>query len=279
MNTISRQLTGSQLIRSMMMFFGAFMFAFCLNSDIIHEAGHAFGGVLFGCEFESLRVNPFGTGGWVNRCPDTMTLTGKVIQGMGGQIFGVPLSIAVTLLLWRKRTPLLLPLLMSATVVCTGNLLSVLDSMPSYPNFLFDYGWALQVGVPPWILWAICIASLVFGIIFMNRLIPLVGIAPTESFWKVLVLNLSTWPIYFAVRLIFQSLAGKSITGPISVLVFGVIVATLTALTYKPLYKLMDRFTHTEPVLPSAGAIRLAIGLGVGLTVVLVVSNPIWFPQ
>jgi hypothetical protein len=208
-----------------------------------------------------------------------MTLIGKVIQGMGGQFFGVPLSIAVTLLLWRKRTPLLLPLLMSATVVCIGNLLSVLDSMPSYPSFVFDYGWALQVGVPPWILWAICVASFVFGIMFMDILIPLAGIAPTELFWKALVLNLSTWPVYFTVRLLFQSLAGKSITGHISVLVFGVILATLTALAYKPLYALMDRITHTEPLMPSAGAAWLAIGLGVGLTVLLVVSNPIWFPQ
>jgi hypothetical protein len=277
MNTTSQRLTGSQLIRSILLFFGAFMFAFCLNSDIIHEAGHAFGGVLFGCQFESLHVNPFGTGGWVNQCPDAMTLTGKVIQGLGGQIFGLPLSIAVTLLLWRKRSPLLLPLLMSATVVCIGNLLSVLDSLPSYPNFLFDYGWALQVGVPSWILWAICIASLVFGIIFMNSLIPLAGIASTEPFWNVLALNLSTWPLFFALRLIFQSLAGRSITGSFSILVFSVILATLTALTYKPLYKLTDRLTHTAPVLPSTGSVWLAIGLGVGLTVVLVLSNPIWF--
>ncbi len=42
-------------------------------------------------------------------------------------------------------------------------------------------------------------------------------------------------------------------------------------------YKLADRFTHTEPVLPSAGAVWLAIGLGVGLTGILVALNPAWF--
>jgi hypothetical protein len=64
MNTIPQRLTGPQLFRSMLLFFSAFLFAFSLNSYIIHEAGHAFGGVLFGCQFEGLNVNPFGTGGW-----------------------------------------------------------------------------------------------------------------------------------------------------------------------------------------------------------------------
>jgi hypothetical protein len=171
---------------------------------------------------------------------------------------------------------MLLPLLMSATVVCIGNVFSVL-SITSYPNFIYDYGWALLVGVPPSILWAIGIASLVFGIVLMNMLIPLAGIGPTEPFWKVLALNLSTWPLYLAVRLIYQSLIGINIAGPFSILVFGIIVATLTALTYKPVYKLTDRLTHTEPVLPPAGAVWLAIGLGVGLTAILVTTNPIWF--
>ena len=275
MNTIPRQLTGSQLIHSMLLFFGAFLFAYCLNSYVIHEAGHAFGGVLVGCQFDRFLGNPFSVGGWLDRCPEAMTLTDKFIRGMGGEIFGFPLSIAVTWLLWRKRSPMLLPLLMSATVACIGNVFSVL-SITSHPDLIYDYGWALLVGVPPSILWAIGIASLVFGIILMNLLTPLAGIAPSEPFWKMLVLNLSTWPLFMGVRVIYQSLIGMS---SISLLVIVVIVATLTALSYKPLYKQMDRFTHTEPVLPSAGAVWLAIGLGVGLMTVYVVLNPAWFPQ
>jgi hypothetical protein len=275
-NTTPQRLTRSQLIRSMLLFFGAFLFAFSLNSYLIHESGHALGGVLVGCQFESLQVNPFGTGGWVDQCPGTITLAGRFIRGMGGEIFGLPLSIAITLLLWRKRSPMLLPLLMSATVVCIGNVFSVL-SITSYPGFIYDYGWALLVGIPSSILWAIGVASLVFGIVLMNMLIPLAGIEPIEPLWKVLVLNLSTWPLYLAVRLIYQSLIGINIAGPFSVFVFGIIVATLTALTYKLFYKLADRLTHTEPVLPSVGAVWLAIGLGVGLTGILVALNPAWF--
>lgn len=128
MNTTSQHLTGSQLTRSMLLFFGAFLFAYSLNFYIIHEAGHAFGGVLFGCQLEGLNVNPFSPGGWRNQCPDTMTLTGQFVRVMGGEIFGLPLSIAVTFLLWRKRSPLLLPLRMSAAVICIGNVFSVLDS-------------------------------------------------------------------------------------------------------------------------------------------------------
>jgi hypothetical protein len=279
MNTTSQRYTGFQLIRSMVLFFGAFLFAFALNSYIIHEAGHAFGGVLFGCQFESLHVNPFGTGGWVNQCPDTMTLTGKFIQGMGGEIFGLPLSIAVTLLLWRKRSPILLPLLMSGSVVCTGNFISVLDSISSYPGFVFDYGLALQVGVAPWVLWAIAIASLVFGIILMDLLFPLAGIGITTPFWKVLILSLSTWPLFYAVRLVYQSLNGVNFAGPLSLVVLGGILATLTVATFKPVYRLTYRITHTDPVLPSTDAIWFSIGLGVGLAVVLVALNPIWFAK
>ncbi len=48
MVTNSQRLTRSQLFRSMLLFFGAFLRASTVNSYIIHEAGHAFGGVLFG---------------------------------------------------------------------------------------------------------------------------------------------------------------------------------------------------------------------------------------
>ena len=104
MENSSHKLTGIKLIRSMLMFFGAFLFALIIHSYIIHEVGHAFGGVLFGCKFQKLIINPFGTGGWRSQCPSQMTGTGRLIQGMGGPIFGLPISVAVTLLFWRKRT-------------------------------------------------------------------------------------------------------------------------------------------------------------------------------
>jgi hypothetical protein len=277
MDTISQRLTGSQLIRSMLLFFGAFLFAFSLNSYIIHEVGHAFGGSLFGCQLEGLNVNPFGNGGWRDQCPDTMTLTGQFVRGLGGEIFGLPLSFAVTFLLWRKRSPIFLPLLMSATVVCIGNVFSVLDSITSYPGFVFDYGLMLKVGTPPFILWVIAIASLVFGIILMDLLLPLGGIGVTTPFWQVLILSLTTWPFFLALRLIYQSLAGRNIEGPISLFIFGVILSTLTAITFKQVYKLTNRIAHNEPVLPSASAAWFSIGLGIGLTVLLAALNPIWF--
>jgi hypothetical protein len=261
----------------MLLFFGAFLFAFLLNSYIIHEAGHAFGGVLFGCQFMGLHVNPFGAGGWNNQCPETMTQAGMFIQGMGGEIFGLPVSIAVTLLLWRKRNPILLPLLMSAAVVCIGNLISVLDSMSSYPNMVFDYGLAIQAGIPSFILAIIAIISLLSGIILMDLLLPLAGIGGNTPLWQVLVLNLMTWPIYLAIRMIYQSAYGISIAGPISLLIFGLIVAILTALPFKPITRLLTPITHTDPELPSMGSVWLSVGLGVGLTVILVLSNNIWF--
>jgi hypothetical protein len=259
------------------LFFGAFLFAFTVNSFIIHEAGHAIGGVLFGCQFGGLNVNPFGTGGWRNICPETMTQTGKFVQGMGGEIFGLPISIAVTLLLWRKRSPILLPLLMSAGVICIGNLLSVLDSMSAYPNSVFDYGFALHVGIPSFILAIIAITSLLSGIILMDLLLPLAGIGITTPFWQVLILSLSTWPLFMAIRVIYQSAYGVNISGPISLFIFGLLVAILTALPFRLITKLLTPITHTDPVLPSMGSVWLSVGLGVGLTVILVLSNNLWF--
>ena len=206
-----------------------------------------------------------------------MTQAGKLIQGMGGEIFGLPVSIAMTRLVWRKRSPILLPLLMSAAVICIGNLLSVLDSMSSYPNLVFDYGLAIQAGIPSFILAIIAITSLVSGIILMGLLLPLAGIGITTPFWQVLILSLSTWPLFMAIRAIYQSMNGINIAGPMTVFIFGITIAILTALCFKPVCKLVDRITHTEPVLPSASAVWLAFGLGVSLTIVLVMSNPIWF--
>jgi hypothetical protein len=170
---------------------------------------------------------------------------------------------------------MLLPLLMSAAVICIGNMLSVLDSLSSYPNNVFDYGLMLKVGIPPFILSVIAIISLVFGTVFMELVFPLGGIGVTTPFWQVLLLSLTTWPFYLALRLVYQSLVGNSIEGPTSLFIFGVILAMLTALSFKPVYKLANRITHIEPMLPSASAAWLSIGLGVGLTALLVLSNPI----
>ena len=275
MNTGSLRLTGAQLFRSMLLLFGSFLFAFVLNSYIIHEAGHAFGGLLFGCKIKGLNINPFGTGGWDSQCP-FMTLSGKVVQGMGGPLFGLPISIAITFLLWRKRRPILLPLLMSAAVVCIGNYLGVLDSMGNYPGHIFDYGWLRLIGVPHFAISIIGILSLVAGIILMNLITPLSGVGKAEPFWKVWLLNLSTWPLYLLIRLIYQALVGEEITGPLTFLILGVILATFTALTFKPILKIANRFTNVEPVLPSARAVWLAVGLSLSLTIALTLTNPIW---
>lgn len=281
MNTTSQNFTGPQLARSMLLFFGAFMFAFILNSYMIHEAGHAFGGMLFGCKIKGLYINPFGTGGWDSQCPNPLTMgsTGRFLQGMGGPIFGLPISVAITLFLWRKRRPILMPLLMSATVVCIGNFLGVLDSMLNYPGHIFDYGLMLQIGVPSVIIWGIGIASLVLGIILMNLLVPLAGIRITDPLWKVWLLNLATWPLYLLLRLFYQVLAGVDIAGPLSFLILGVILASFTALPFRLILKFASRYINIEPVLPSERAVWLSFGLGVGLTIVLAVSFPIWFSQ
>ena len=272
----SQKLSGFLLFRSMLLFLGSFMFAFILNSYIIHEAGHAFGGMLFGCKIKGLYINPFGTGGWDSQCPSPLTMgsTGRFIQGMGGPIFGLPISIAITLLLWSKKRPILLPLLMSAYVAFIGNFLGVLDSMLNYPGHIFDYGWLLQIGIPSFVIWMIGIASLVIGIILMNLLIPLAGIRITEPFWKVLLLNLSTWPFYLLIRLFYQTFKEVDIAGPLSFLILGGILAILTALPYRPILKFASRYINIEPVLPSERAVWLSFGLGVGLAVVLTVSSP-----
>jgi hypothetical protein len=111
-------------------------------------------------------------------------------------------------------------------------------------------------------------------IILMDLLFPLAGIGITTPFWKVLIVSISTWPLFLAIRVIYQSLYGINIVGLISFLIFGVTVATLTALAFKPVVKLTDSITHTEPVLPSSGAVWHAIGLGAGLAVLPVLLNP-----
>ena len=277
MNTTSQNLTGTQLTRSLLLFCGAFMLAFILNSYVIHEAGHAFGGMLFGCKIMELHINPFGTGSWVSQCPSslTMELTGKFIQGMGGPIFGLLISLAITLLLWRKRRPELLPLLMSAPVACIANFLGVLDSMLNYPGHIFDYGWMLQIGVSPSIINLIGFVSLVLGIILMNLMVPLTGLGIREPFWKVLLLNLFTWPFYLLIRLFYQIFHGVESTGPMSLLILGVILAVFTALPFKPILKFSSRFTYTESVIPSSRAVWLSFGLGLGVALVLTLTNPI----
>ena len=169
----------------------------------------------------------------------------------------------------------MLPLLMSAPVAFIANSLGVLDSMTNYPGHIFDYGWMLLNGVPSSRIKLIGYVSLILGIILMNLLIPLTGIGSREPFWKVLLLNLSTWPVYLLIRLIFQVSHGEDSTGPMSLLILGGILAVFTALPFKPILKFSSRFTNLEPVLPSSQAVWISFGLGTGLAFALTLINSI----
>jgi hypothetical protein len=149
--------------------------------------------------------------------------------------------------------------------------------MSSYPNLVFDYGLVIQAGIPSFILAIIAITSLLSGIILMDILLPLAGIGMTTPFWQVLALNLMAWPFYLALRMIYQSVHGIPISGSISLFIFGLIVAILTALPFKQITNLFTPITHTDSELPSMGSVWLSVGLGVGLTIILMLSNNIWF--
>ena len=88
---------------------GAFTFAF-LMAEMIHEFGHYLAHVAFGNHDVGVLLDPFGG----SRITGLTSSTDQALIATtaAGPLFNLLLGITTTILLWRNRKPILLPLLL-----------------------------------------------------------------------------------------------------------------------------------------------------------------------
>jgi len=269
------------LLKAALLFMGASFFAYCLCLSV-HETGHYLSETILGGSPRGIALNPFGEN-YVIYLGASGTPLRRAINGFSGPFFTVLIGVMVSLLLWRRRAPVLLPLLMvgstSLITESVGMILSIIDVRG-------DWARVMQFGIPAGILGLLAVVMLIAGCIWMLQLLPLAGIRSQDPFWRKLVVFLAGIPVLLLCAVIYQTLFGgdyyipawggpslmenlrKARTIQLGV---SIVLTTIVTSLHKPLFPWLDRLSHT-PV----GQVRwrdtlIAIGLGAAIVIIQLV--------
>ena len=276
--------TRSSLLRSILLFMGASFFAFLL-SGALHETGHFLASTILGVPVRGIVLHPFGQD-YNIYLGDLSVALGtpwrRTFEAFSGPFFSVLIGVMVSLLLWRKRASVLLPLLMvgstSLLIESVGIILEITEPNPSG-----DWSRIMQSGIPAGILWLLAVVMLIAGCIWMLQLLPLAGIDSHDPLWRKLVVFLAGIPVLLLCAVIYQTLLGGNYYVPTwrgymlaenlrkaKTIQLGasIVLMTVIAALHKPLFPWLDRLSHTPAAQVRWREALIAIGLGLAITII-----------
>lgn len=275
------------LLRAIGLFMGTSFFAFLL-CGVLHETGHYLASTILGVPVRGIVLHPFGQD-YNIYLGDLSVALGtplrRAFEAFSGPFFNVLIGVMVSLLLWRRRAPVLLPLLMvgstSLLMESVGIILEITDPMASG-----DWSRVMQSGIPAGILWLLAVVMLIAGCIWMLQFLPLAGIRSQDPFWRKLVVFLAGIPVLLLCAVIYQTLFGENHYIPTwrgymlaenlrkaKTIQLGVSIVLLTAIAalHKPLFPWLDRLSHTPAAQVRWRDALIAIGLGLAITIIQLV--------
>ena len=254
--------------RSVLLLLGAFAFAFCLGMTV-HELGHLVAIRLLGITEVTVSVHPFRPSytSW------NATRGGLGYVDAAGPLGNVLLSTVVVALLWRKRSPYLLPLLLWAPMAYIG------EGFNSMMQLLLDVPGSDSVnivvaGAPFAVVLATAAVLFIVGVVTFCLQLPLLGVSPRDSFWRVLcILVIGLAPYMILVLLYAVAFSPPDITRGVVLLAFVTLLATLLAAICRPLRRILGRHTDIDAAAASWGAAQVSLGTGVGMVAGLILVS------
>ncbi len=253
--------SGESLLRSGLLLFGAFVFAFCLG-EAVHELGHFLAHRAYGTEV-GIRLDPFGGSRILNGSSAPQETWG--FTTLAGPLFNLLVGVTVSLALWRVRRPALLPLLLwgPISLIQEGVTFSLGMLTPGG-----DADLLVNWGIPAGVLIGLGILFFALGIAMICWLLPLVNLSPAYSFGRVFGVVTGSMVSFMFLRLLFSSIRSPNLITENTVpLVFALLLATLVAGLYKPLHPLLSRISRVKLADATWPAAVTSVALGVGMVV------------
>ena len=266
------------LLKAVGLFMGASFFAYLL-CVALHEVGHYLAMVFLGIPENGIILNPFGMNYnlvlW-----DTSTPCRGAFSAAAGPLFDLLIAVPVSLLLWRRRSPLLLPLLLLGSYALISESVGMIMELDSYAYG--DWDLVIAGGIPTVMIGPLAVVFLVAGCIWMLQTLPLTGVNAKDPFWRRLVVFLAGIPLIFLCGVIYQTLFGVDSYIPsfdswalMENVRKGKIIRTIaaTVLTLfviplnRPLLPWLDRLSYTPVAAVRWRDVLISIGLGIAMTV------------
>ena len=249
-------------LRSMLFIYGSFVLAYCLQTTV-HELGHYLAGWSVGAQGGTISLHPFLN----SRVTFTSvpSVSAQVTIGLMGIIADLVLATTFTLLAWRRKIGLTLPLLVWGAIAFIGEGIGMLGNIAALPHSFDDVGQLMLIDISPRPLIPLSIAFVVAGLILMSMLMPISGVSPTSSFLKKLSAFFCGLPLYFGVAVLYlkvlhpQEVDFRDVR--LKQFLIGVVLAALLAVGYKPMDRLLRRVIRTKEVSqPKRREITYAVG-------------------
>ena len=256
--------TRQSSFQSVLLLSGAFAFALCVLVGV-HELGHAAALRYFGITQMRIVLHPFSASRVVWDTTDEFL--GYV--DAAGPLAAILVGCAIAMVLWRWRTPAILPLLFLCPVaLITEGFSSTMQLVLRLPGT--DMMRMVRAGVPYSLLLFLAVSLFLISIVVFCLLLPLANISGKESFLKRLVILEGGFALWMVIRLVYVFLFSRTDLVPNCFnLVFALLVAAILAAVCKPVGRLLKRISHTEPVPSDWKATGMSLALATGIIVML----------
>ena len=250
-------------IKTILLLSGSFAFAFLLG-EMVHELGHFLAHRSVGTGQAGIHLDPFGGSriyGATALPLDLMGITtaaGPFLNLAGGSLF--------TLLLWPRRRPELLPLILWGPVALIQEGVNLALGLLS-PGC--DARWIAAWGVPNWLLAALGVGCLILGTGGISRILSAGAIPGKSSFWERFLLIFFGLAFLIILRGVVSLLISPAAAGENLVpLAFAILLAAVISGLQG---SRRSGSGGEESFSATWGASLLAAGLGLGLLLAQVI--------
>ena len=228
-------------MKSILLILSSIGFSFNVG-NAVHEFGHAIADWIGGIPFSNIHViiHPFFSPHMniEEGIPNSMMGWPDAAGPMANVIFGL----IIFSILWGKRNPFVLPLLLWGPLACVqegiGQIMTVSD-------FGSDAARMIAAGFPESLLIVISVLLILIGISLFGLVFPVAGISMDTSFLKRLVIIASGMVPYGLLTLLISLLASSNpqdVSRSYNIIGGFAIISVIVAIVYSPIRFIVNRF-------------------------------------
>lgn len=248
-----------QLLKSILLLFGSFIFARYL-STFIHEHGHAIAAWVMGVKVYSIIFHPFSWS-YVRHIGSKAEYSNFITWA--GPLFAVFVGLLLTMITWRWRRPSLMPILMTGVVACTKDGAYLIISCLA--NTRGDGATLVKHGTPLVVVVAVGFVIFAIGIALAFTCLGLLGISPVNKVkFRILFFVAGIFP-YLIAMLIYHLLYIEELNLWLIRILGSVVLVFFFAMLSGFAQRNIQRFRGTEtkmvtwPAVISANVLALVI--------------------
>lgn len=256
-----------EFVRGLMVVGVSFIVAFCIQV-IVHELGHYIAGIFVGATGGRVILSAFGNSKVI--FSHTPGGSAQVIIGVMGIVLDMVLACSIGIMLWNKKHPVLLPLMLWGSIAFIGEGIGMISSLGVYPEYIEDITNLLPLGVPSELILMMSILMVIVGLIWMVLIMPQAGIGLEVGFIKRFMVYFCCLPLYFLIAMAYIQLFTPMSSDMLEVrgyqLMISLLFAIVLSVFHKPISRILGNFIKPkELTIPQKSDLAILVGVAVFL--------------